>query len=110
MLAFKNSLLSLDTYLVLRCALFTYLAHMCSKQCVGHLITKTIIEMAQGHISLSAGSSKGGLVYLMYTFKYRSQFDESNDDWLDAIEATNDELLGAYSRAEDDAMTVAFGG
>jgi hypothetical protein len=23
------------------------------KQCVGHLITKTIIEMAQGHISLS---------------------------------------------------------
>jgi hypothetical protein len=53
MLAFKNNLLSLDTYLVLRCALFTYLAHMSSKQCVGHLITKTIIEMAQGHISLS---------------------------------------------------------
>jgi hypothetical protein len=53
MLAFKNNLLSLDTYLVLRCALFTYLAHMSSNQCVGHLITKTIIEMAQGHISLS---------------------------------------------------------
>jgi hypothetical protein len=27
------------------------------KQCVGHLITKTIIEMTQGHISLS-GLSK----------------------------------------------------
>jgi hypothetical protein len=26
---------------------------MNSKQCVGHLITKTIIEMSQGHISLS---------------------------------------------------------
>jgi hypothetical protein len=83
---------------------------MCSKQCVGHLITKTIIEMAQGHISLSAGSSKGGLVYLNYTFKYRSQFDEPNDDWLDAIEATSDALLGAYSRAKDDAMMAAFGG
>ena len=58
----------------------------------------------------AAGSSKGGLVYLKYTFKYRSQFDEPNDDWLDAIEATSDELLGAYSRAEDDAMTAAFGG
>jgi hypothetical protein len=39
----------------------------------------------------------------------KDRFDESNDDWLDAIEATSDELLGAYSRAEDEAMTVAFG-
>jgi hypothetical protein len=58
----------------------------------------------------AAGSSKGGLVYLKYTFKYRSQFDEPNDDWLDAIEATSDELLGAYSRAKDDVMTTTFGG
>jgi hypothetical protein len=58
----------------------------------------------------AAGSSQGGLIYLKYTFKYRSQFHEPNDDWLDAIEATSDELLGAYSRAEDDAMTAAFGG
>jgi hypothetical protein len=40
-----------------------------------------------------AGSSEGGLVYLKYTFKYRSQFGEPNDDWLDAIEATNDEFF-----------------
>jgi hypothetical protein len=56
----------------------------------------------------TAGSSQGGLVYLSYTFWYRSQFDEPNDAWLDAIEATSDELLGAYSKAEDEAMTVAF--
>jgi hypothetical protein len=29
---------------------------------------------------------------------------------LDCIEATSDELLGAYTRAKDDAMTLAFGG
>jgi hypothetical protein len=58
----------------------------------------------------AAGSSQGGLIYLKYTFKYRNQFDEPNNDWLDAIEATSDELLGAYSRAKDDAMTTAFGG
>jgi hypothetical protein len=58
----------------------------------------------------AAGSSEGGLAYLKYTFKYRSQFDEPNDDWLDAIEATNDELFGAYSRAEDDAISTGFGG
>jgi hypothetical protein len=58
----------------------------------------------------TAGSSQGGLVYLKYTFRYKDQFDESNDDWLDRIEATSDELLGAYTRAKDDAMTLAFGG
>jgi hypothetical protein len=57
----------------------------------------------------AAGSSQRGLVYLQYTFRYRSQFDEPNDDWLDAIEATSDELLGAYSRTEDEDMIVAFG-
>jgi hypothetical protein len=56
----------------------------------------------------AAGSSQSGLVYLKYTFRYRSQIDEPNDDWLDVIEATSDELLGAYSREEDEAMTIAF--
>jgi hypothetical protein len=28
----------------------------------------------------AAGSSVGGLVYLRYTYRYRSQFDEPNDD------------------------------
>jgi hypothetical protein len=58
----------------------------------------------------AVGSIQGGLVYLKYTFRYRDQFDEPNDDWLNCIEATSDELLGAYTRAEDDAMTLAFGG
>jgi hypothetical protein len=58
----------------------------------------------------AAGSSQDGLVYLKYTFKYRNQFDESNDDWLDYIETTSDELLDAYTRAEDDGLTVAFRG
>jgi hypothetical protein len=56
----------------------------------------------------AAGSSEGGLVYLRYTYRYRSQFDEPNDDWLEVVDATSDELLGAYSKAEDVAMPTAF--
>jgi hypothetical protein len=54
----------------------------------------------------AAGSNQGGLVYLKYTFRYKDQFDEPNDDWLTCVEATSDELLGAYTRAKDDAMTI----
>jgi hypothetical protein len=58
----------------------------------------------------AAGSSQGGLVYLKYTFRYRGEFDEPNDEWLSSIEATSDEFLGAYTRAKDDAMALAFEG
>jgi hypothetical protein len=55
-------------------------------------------------------SSEGGLVRLKYTFRCREKFDEPNDDWLKCIEATSDELLGAYSKAEDNALSASFGG
>jgi hypothetical protein len=58
----------------------------------------------------TAESNEGGLVRLKYTFRFREKFDKPNDDWLKCIEATSDELLGTYSKAEDDALSAAFGG
>jgi hypothetical protein len=58
----------------------------------------------------TAESTEGGLVRLKYTFRFRDRFDEPNDDWLKSIEAISGELLGAYSRAEDDALAAAFRG
>jgi hypothetical protein len=57
-----------------------------------------------------AESSEGGLVRLKYTFIFREKFDEPDEEWLKCIEATSDELLGTYSRTEDDALSAAFGG
>jgi hypothetical protein len=57
-----------------------------------------------------ADSSDGGLVRLKYTFRFREKFDEPTDDWLKCIEAINDELLRAYSKAEDNALSATFGG
>ena len=52
---------------------------------------------------------EGGLVRLKYTFRFGDQFDEPNDDWLKSVEATSDELLGPYSKTEDNALLAAFG-
>jgi hypothetical protein len=54
-------------------------------------------------------SSEGDLVRLKYTFRFGDKFDEPNDDWLKCIEVTSDELLGTYSKAEDNALSTAFG-
>jgi hypothetical protein len=55
-------------------------------------------------------SNEGELVRLKYSFRYGDKFDEPNDDWLKCIEATSDELLGPYSKAEDNALSTSFGG
>ena len=58
----------------------------------------------------SQNARKSSLVHLMYSYQYKNQFGEPDDDWLDAIvEATSDELLGAYTKAEDEAINSAFG-
>jgi hypothetical protein len=53
--------------------------------------------------------NKGGLVRLKYTFRFRDQFIEPDEDWLKCVENTSDELLGAYSKSEDNALSAAFG-
>jgi hypothetical protein len=53
--------------------------------------------------------NEGGLVRLKYIFRFGDQFIEPDDDWLKYIEATSDELLGPYSKAEDNALSAAFG-
>jgi hypothetical protein len=52
---------------------------------------------------------EGGLVRLKYTFRFGDQFIEPGDDWLKCVEATSDELLGPYSKAEDNVLSTAFG-
>jgi hypothetical protein len=55
-------------------------------------------------------SDEGGLIRMKFTFRYEGKFVEPDDDWLKCIEATSDELLGPYSKAEDTALSAAFGG
>ena len=55
-------------------------------------------------------ADEGGLIRLKYAFKFGDKFVEPDDDWLKSIENLSDELLGVYSKAEDTALSAAFGG
>jgi hypothetical protein len=69
--------------------------------------SRTHIDMPK---ETTTESNDSGLVRLKYTFRFREKFDDPDDDWLKCIEANSDELLGTYSKAEDNALSAAFGG
>jgi hypothetical protein len=58
--------------------------------------------------SSSQSVEKGVLVYLKYTYRHRNQFGEPDDEWLEAIKATSVEILGAYTKGEDEATNTTF--
>jgi hypothetical protein len=68
-----------------------------------------LVESWEMHKETITNFSEGELVRLKYTFRYGDKFIEPNDDWLKCIEVTSDELLGSYSKAEDNALSTAFG-
>jgi hypothetical protein len=51
---------------------------------------------------------KHELVRLAYRFKFEKQFKEPCQEWLDMIETMCNEILGNYTKKEDQLMTTAF--
>jgi hypothetical protein len=49
------------------------------------------------------------LVRLPYHFKFKKHFKEPCQEWLDTIEVMCNEILGNYTKKEDQLMTAAFG-
>jgi hypothetical protein len=58
---------------------------------------------------LEGKKKKGELVRLPYHFKFKKLFKVPCQEWLDTIEVMCNEILGNYSKKEDQLMTVAFG-
>jgi hypothetical protein len=49
------------------------------------------------------------LVRLPYHFKFEKQFKKPCTEWLEIIETMCNEILGNYTKKEDQLMTAAFG-
>jgi hypothetical protein len=58
---------------------------------------------------LKGTKKKYELVRLPYRFKFEKQFKEPCQEWLEMIETMCNEILGNYTKKEDQLMTVAFG-
>jgi hypothetical protein len=58
---------------------------------------------------LKAEKKKNELVRLPYHFKFKKHFKEPCQEWLDTIEVMCNEILGNFTKKEDQLMTAAFG-
>jgi hypothetical protein len=58
---------------------------------------------------LEGKKKEGELIRLPYHYKFKKHFKVPCQEWLDTIEVMCNEILGNYSRKEDQLMTVAFG-
>jgi hypothetical protein len=58
---------------------------------------------------LKGEKKKNKLVRLPYHLKFKKQFKEPCQEWLEMIEAMCNKILGNYTKKEDQLMTVAFG-
>jgi hypothetical protein len=54
-------------------------------------------------------SKKHELVRLPYWFKFDKEFKKPCQEWLEMIETMCNEILGNYTKKEDQLMTAAFG-
>jgi hypothetical protein len=60
-------------------------------------------------LKLKGENKKNELVRLPYHFKFKKHFKEPCQEWLEMIEAMCNEILGNYTKKEDQLMTAAFG-
>jgi hypothetical protein len=58
---------------------------------------------------LKGEKKEGEFVRLPYHYKFKKYFKAPCQEWLDTIEIMNTEILGNYSKKEDQLMTAAFG-
>jgi hypothetical protein len=75
-----------------------------------YLANKVFPTLSEWNIpKLKETKEKNELVRLPYRFKFEKQFEGPCQEWLEMIETMCNEILGNYTKKEDQLMTAAFG-
>ena len=61
-----------------------------------------------GNAEAQGRKEKGELIRLPYYYKFKKHFKVPCQEWLDTIEVMCNDILGNYSKKEDQLMTAAF--
>jgi hypothetical protein len=74
-----------------------------------YLANRTSPTLSEFSMSKLKGTKKAlELVRLPYRFKFEKQFKDPCQEWLEMIETVCNEVLGNYTKKEDQLMTAAF--
>jgi hypothetical protein len=74
-----------------------------------YLANRTSPTLSEFSMPKLKGTKKGlELVQLPYRFKFEKKFKEPCQEWLEMIETVCNEVLGNYTKKEDQLMTAAF--
>jgi heat shock protein HslJ len=71
-----------------------------------NMVSPTLSDWSMS--KLKGTKKKNELVRLPYRFKFEKQFKEPCQEWLEMIETMCNEILGNYTKKEDQLMTAAF--
>jgi hypothetical protein len=74
---------------------------------LANMVSPTLSEWSMPN--LKGTRKKNELVRLPYRSKFEKQFKEPSQEWLEMIETMCNEILGNYTKKEDQLMTAAFG-
>jgi hypothetical protein len=85
--------------------------HIGTRDLVQEYLTNRVFPTLKewGMPKLKGEKKKNELVRLPYHFKFKKHFKEPCQEWLDTIEVMCNEILGNYTKKEDQLMTAAFG-
>jgi hypothetical protein len=85
-------------------------AHIGTRDLVQEYLANRLFPtlMEWGMPKLKGEKRKNELVRLSYHFKFEKYFKEPCQEWLDTIEVMCNEILGNYTKKEDQLMTAAF--
>jgi hypothetical protein len=74
-----------------------------------YLVNKTFPTSSGWGMPKKKKGGKHELVRLPYRFKFEKQFKKPCNKWLEMIETMCNEILGNYTKKEDQLMTASFG-
>jgi hypothetical protein len=85
--------------------------HIGTRDLVQEYLANMVFPMLKewGMPKLKGEKKKNELVRLPYHFKFKKHFKVPCHEWLDTIEVMCNEILGNYTKKEDQLMTAAFG-